>query len=287
MKNTCCSCPVQCLYCMAQKVSIRADHWNSGERIGINKSCVFINRLPQDPPVSEMGFPFHLMDGEYLGFQGITDCFWSVYHEDLKFVVEKVATTKIKKLVLISKIPVTDLQVDTLLPIKDKLTVCYSCTGLDSYERTTTDSRIDSMCRLRDCGIDVLPVLHPYIHGLSNAVGVFSRLQKEGFLEINWKGFRYSSNMAEFAKMVPKNILEPYVETEEQEILIGNGYLLDLSKKYNLSFVDLKTYLHKGNQQGISLAEAESQVRELINHVVFSTSSSKDEVVEATIKRRL
>ena len=38
-------CPVQCKYCMAAYVSRRADYWNSGYRLGINKSWGSRNKL--------------------------------------------------------------------------------------------------------------------------------------------------------------------------------------------------------------------------------------------------
>ena len=101
-------CPVNCKYCMASKIEKRSQYWKMGEKIGMNKSCTFINRFPSDPPLKDMNIDWSLFDGEYLGFQGITDCFWNKYYDDLCWLIKKVKNSKIKKLVLTSKIPINE-----------------------------------------------------------------------------------------------------------------------------------------------------------------------------------
>ena len=81
-------CPVECQYCMASKIDQRSKYWNNGSRIGINKSCVFINRLVTDEPLKESNIDFSILEGDVVGFQGITDCFWNVFFDDLKFLVD-------------------------------------------------------------------------------------------------------------------------------------------------------------------------------------------------------
>lgn len=291
------TCPVQCKYCMAQKIDIRLEHWKSTSRIGMNKSCTFFNRLPQDPPLEQMNLPWELLDGEYLGFQGITDCFWDIFKDDLRYLVQKVKNSNIRKLCLISKIPLDNEQLQILLPIKDKLTVCYSITGLDKLEKTTTQARIQSLVEVRKNGIDAFPVIHPYIHKYSNVEEVMELLEKNQFKEVNWKGFRYNkNNMKSLEKYIPEDILNKYIgEGKEEEILIGEDYLKNLANKHNIKFCDLKEYLHriKDNKyleikcsKEEFIQNVKYQVNELAKQCVFSSSARKEDVIENCIKRR-
>lgn len=61
-------CPVECQYCMASKIDQRSKYWNNGSRIGINKSCVFINRLVTDEPLKESNIDFSILEGRCCRF---------------------------------------------------------------------------------------------------------------------------------------------------------------------------------------------------------------------------
>lgn len=290
------TCPVGCMYCMAQKIDIRTKYWKNASRIGMNKSCTFFNRLPQDPALKDMNLPWELLDGEYLGFQGITDCFWDIFKEDLKYLVTKVKDSNIRKLCLISKIPLDDEQLQILLPIKNKLTVCYSITGLDELENTSTISRINSLVKLRENGIDAFPVIHPYIHGYCDIDKVMKLLSDNSFNEVNWKGFRYNkSNMKVLEEYISKDILSKYIGNgNEEEILLGQDYITKIANKYGISFCDLKEYLHKNNgklkvnyKKDDYVEKIISEVNTLAKSCVFSTSSKKEEVIQNCIERRL
>lgn len=280
-------CPVKCKYCMASKIDIRKMYWENDNRIGLNKSCLFINRLPNDPNIKDMNFPWHLMDGEYLGFQGITDCFWNIYFEDLKYVIDKVNNSKIKKLILISKIPINEKQLN-LIKNNPKILVVYSLTGLDALEQTTTNDRIEAIKRIKENNVDVLPIIHPYIHNYSD-ISFLPKLKEIGLKYISWKGFRYNPhNMSELNKFIPQDILKQYICNEE-EVLIGDEYLKEETSKLGLQYIDLKQYIKRDNGiKGVSKEVAEKQVNELLNNVVIS-SSEKDlsKLVDYVINRRL
>lgn len=290
MSNTRIVCPVNCKYCMASKINKRSEYWLAGDKIGMNKSCVFVNRFPDDPALKDMDIiPWDLFNGEYLGFQGITDCFWNKYLDDLKWLAGYIPQSSIKKLVLISKIPVTDEQISILKKLQDRVVVIYSITGTDTLENTTTASRLESIRKLKENGIDVLPIVHPYIHGYSD-LSSFKFLKKIGIKYVSWKGFRYNpENMSELSKYIPQNILDMYSGQNEDEILIGSDYIQTEAEKYGLTYIDLKKYIQKPNSvKGISKEEAEKEVRELAKHVVFSTSNkSTEDVIEYAINRRL
>lgn len=282
------TCPVGCKYCMAQKIDMRVKYRKDTSRIWVNKSCVFFNRLPQDPKIWDMNFPWHLLDWEYLWYQGITDCFWDIFTDDLKYIAEKVAQSNIRKLCLISKIPVNSEQISILQDIKDKTIICYSTTWLDDLEQTKTISRIESLVKLRDLWFDVLPVMHPYIHWYTKVEEVFKQLNQYWFNMINRKGFRYNKeNMNLLSNFIPSNVLNQY-ESNEQENLIGEDYIKELAKNYDLKYCDLKEYLHK-NPIDLHLNEQTilNQVDNLLQMCVFSSSSTKESVKENCINRRL
>lgn len=277
---------------MASFVKTREKFWNNKEyRIGANKSCLFINRLPNDLPLKQMNFPFYLMSGDFIGFQGITDCFWEIYNKDMKYLVSMIIKYNIKKLNLISKIPITNEQISILLPIKDRLTICYSVTGLDEYEKTKTKDRINSLIKLRNKNFDVLPVMHPYIYGVSDFKKVFDLLKKYDFTEINWKGFRYDSNMKNLK--LPKSILEIYNnDNEDKEIIYKEEELYSYAKQLGLVFVDLKEYLHRTNSKynyNVTKEKAIEDVNNLFSNfkIVISSSDSKKNVIKNTIERRI
>lgn len=280
-------CPVNCKYCMASKIEKRSQYWEMGEKIGMNKSCTFINRFPSDPPLKDMNIDWSLFDGEYLGFQGITDCFWNKYYDDLCWLIKKVKKSKIKKLVLTSKIPINEKYIELFNICPNKIIIVYSITGLDLLENTTTNDRLKSIKLLHDNNIDVLPIIHPYIHNYAN-LSFFKKLKDIGIKYISWKGFRYNPNtMSDLQKYISNNILEQYID-DENEVLIGEDKLKELTKKYKLEYVDLKKYIQKDkNTSGISLEEATEKVNKLSELVVFSTSSTKQDVINYAIKRRL
>ena len=156
-------CPVDCKYCLLSKIEKRRVGWDNGKRIGVNNTNVFLGRLPGDPPINKMGFDFSILENDFVGL-GIVDCFWEKFRDDLKFMLDNLDNFKIKRLVLISKIPVDDELISLL---KDRrVIVIYSMTGLDKYaglENTTTADRFSSMEKLVKAGIDTFPLIHPFI----------------------------------------------------------------------------------------------------------------------------
>lgn len=283
-------CPVGCKYCMASRITIRSKHWvDNSKKIGMNKSCVFFNRLPSDPPLKDMNLPFNLLHGEYLGFQGITDCMWDVYYEDLKWLVNHLEDFGVRKLVLTTKMPISNKHLE-LFSHNPRILVVYSLTGLDTLENTTTEERLHSINLLRENGVDVLPIIHPYIHGYSN-LSFLEDLKRMGIKHISWKGFRYNpTTMAELEKYIPSRILDKYAGHDENEVLQGAAYLTELTKSFDLEYIDLKDYIqtHKaGVGSPVAYTIAQQEVNDLAEQVVFSSSEQdKQKIIDYCIKRR-
>lgn len=214
-------CPVDCKYCLLSKIEKRRAGWDNGKRIGVNNTNVFLGRLPGDPPIDKMGFDFSILENDFVGF-GIVDCFWDKFRDDLKFMLDNLDNFKIKRLVLISKIPV-DNELISLL--KDKrVLVVYSMTGLDKYtglENTTTADRFLSMEELVKAGIDTFPLIHPFIMGVSD-VSFLSNLRNIGITDFGFKGFRYNrETMPEVTKLIGYDTLKLYEATNEDEVCFG------------------------------------------------------------------
>lgn len=279
-------CPVECKYCMASKIDQRSKYWNNGSRIGINKSCIFINRVITDKPLKESNIDFTILEGDVVGFQGITDCFWNVFYDDLKFLVDNLDNFKIKKLVLTTKMPVTD---DIINLIKDKrVLVVYSLTGLDFLEKTSTEIRLNSIEKLLKNNIDVFPIIHPYIHNISD-ISFLPKLQELGIKQISFKGFRYNpNNMKELEKYIPIEILKQYDKNEE-EVLLGEEFLKKEIKKYGLEYIDLKEYIYNSLDNIYSFDEklVRKRVKKIVNDIVISSSEKNlDTLIDYVVKRR-
>lgn len=279
-------CPVECKYCMASKIDQRSKYWNNGSRIGINKSCIFINRVITDKPLKESNIDFTILEGDVVGFQGITDCFWNVFYDDLKFLVENLDNFKIKKLVLTTKMPVTD---DIINLIKGKrVLVVYSLTGLDFLEKTSTKTRLNSIEKLLKNNIDVFPIIHPYIHNISD-ISFLPKLQELGIKQISFKGFRYNpNNMKELEKYIPIEILKQYDKNEE-EVLLGEEFLKKEIKKYGLEYIDLKEYIYNSLDNIYSFDEklVREKVKKIVSDIVISSSEKNlDTLIDYVVKRR-
>ena len=288
-------CPVDCKYCLLSKIEKRRAGWDNGKRIGVNNTNVFLGRLPGDPPMDKMGFDFSILENDFVGF-GIVDCFWDKFRDDLKFMLDNLDNFKIKRLVLISKIPVDDELVSLL---KDKrVLVVYSMTGLDKYtglENTTTADRFLSIEKLVNAGIDTFPLIHPFIMGVSD-VSFLSNLRNIGITDFGFKGFRYNKEtMPEVTKLIGYDTLKLYETTNEDEVCFGAEKLHVSAYTNKLEIKTLKDrVLECQTKEELRLSKDESikSANHLfsqlgLNAHICSSTSNKDEVFINTVKRRM
>lgn len=288
-------CPVDCKYCLLSKIEKRRAGWDNGKRIGVNNTNVFLGRLPGDPPMDLMGFDFSILENDFVGF-GIVDCFWDKFRDDLKFMLDNLDNFKIKRLVLISKIPVDDELVSLL---KDKrVLVVYSMTGLDKYtglENTTTADRFLSMEKLVKARIDTFPLIHPFIMGVSD-VSFLSNLRNIGITDFGFKGFRYNKEtMPEVTKLIGYDTLKLYETTNEDEVCFGAEKLHVSAYTNKLEIKTLKDrVLECQTKEELRLSKDESikSANHLfsqlgLNAHICSSTNNKDEVFINTVKRRM
>lgn len=288
-------CPVDCKYCLLSKIEKRRAGWDNGKRIGVNNTNVFLGRLPGDPPIDKMGFDFSILENDFVGF-GIVDCFWDKFRDDLKFMLDNLDNFKIKRLVLISKIPV-DNELISLL--KDKrVLVVYSMTGLDKYtglENTTTADRFSSMEKLVKARIDTFPLIHPFIMGVSD-VSFLSNLRNIGITDFGFKGFRYNKEtMSEVTKLIGYDTLKLYETTNEDEVCFGAEKLYVSAYTNKLEIKTLKDrVLECQTKEELRLSKDESikSANHLfsqlgLNAHICSSTNNRDEVFINTVKRRM
>lgn len=288
-------CPVDCKYCLLSKIEKRRAGWDNGKRIGVNNTNVFLGRLPGDPPIDKMGFDFSILENDFVGF-GIVDCFWDKFRDDLKFMLDNLDNFKIKRLVLISKIPVDDELVGLL---KDRrVLVVYSMTGLDKYtglENTTTADRFSSIEKLVKAGIDTFPLIHPFIMGVSD-VSFLSNLRNIGITDFGFKGFRYNKEtMPEVTKLIGYDTLKLYETTNEDEVCFGAEKLYVSAYTNKLEVKTLKDrVLECQTKEELRLSKDESikSANHLFNQLglnahICSSTNNKDEVFANTVKRRM
>lgn len=288
-------CPVDCKYCLLSKIEKRRAGWDNGKRIGVNNTNVFLGRLPGDPSIDKMGFDFSILENDFVGF-GIVDCFWDKFRDDLKFMLDNLDNFKIKRLVLISKIPVDDELIGLL---KDKrVLVVYSMTGLDKYtglENTTTADRFLSMEKLVKAEIDTFPLIHPFIIGVSD-VSFLSSLRDIGINDFGFKGFRYNKEtMPEVTKLIGYDTLKLYETTNEDEVCFGAEKLYVSAYTNKLEIKTLKDrVLECQTKEELRLSKDESikSANHLFNQLglnahICSSTNNKDEVFINTVKRRM
>lgn len=232
------SCCVDCKYCIVSKTNSKIGEWQS-KNLGFNNTSLFIGRFIEDKPLKDLGIDFSLLENEIVGL-GIVDCFDKRYLSDLEFIIDNLDNFKIRRLLLISKVPISG---EALAIIKGKrVTVAYSITGLDKYkiENTTTEDRLKSLEKLVANNTDCLVLIQPYIHNVSD-LSFISKLRNIGIKALACKGFTYEKeNMKELEHSgIDSSILDLY-NNHGKEVLIGEEYVKELCNNNGIEYVDLK-----------------------------------------------
>lgn len=276
-------CPVQCKYCMASRIDARSTFWNNGYRVGVNKTCTFLNRFPGDPELKDMDLPWNDLEGDYVGFEGASDCMWSVYRKDLEWMIDHLDQFRIRKLVLTTKIPDVPLE---LLRKNPRVCVVFSMTGLDTLEQTKTADRLNAMIRLRDAGVETHAIIHPYIHGYSD-LSFLKEFRSAGFTEIGLKGFRYNPSTMNLAE-IPERILKQYRGNEDEEN-IGIQDAARVITEEGLRVAGLREMVHTDSTDfGISAERAKEEVSDLFRQSVISSSDKNyDSIFQAVVNRKI
>ena len=287
-------CTGSCAYCAVTEVkSNRANEWKkrfeSNEFvISINKPTTIFNPPPlylldsEEANEAFYKFPLELFKSDFVGFCAISDPMLPYYRDHLNWFLDNVPQVA-KVVSMITKFPIDRKLMEKLASVPN-FQLFVSTTGLDNIEATTTRSRLKTLALAKEYGVRALPVVHPYISGMTN-LSFLTNLKKIGYDEVSLKGLRYDSSMKYW---MPSNVSKLYEGTEGKETLIEDGYK-DTVNSYGVEIISLKDWALENalTDRGIGIEEATELTDKLLAFANITSSDSNDAVREAAIKRRL
>ena len=279
-------CPIDCKYCVITKVDSRRDLWNKHTIIGINKAVTILNPPPDmndEQAVKEFyAFPLDLFEGDYVGFNAISDPFWGIYEKELDYFLENVSP-RAKLITCVTKFPISDKTFIKLAKYKN-FRLIVSITGLDSIEKSNTQSRLLNLRKAKEYGIEAFPICHPYIAGMSD-LSFLSELKSIGYDYIDVKGLRY--NHQNMSSWMPKTSQKYYIGTNENEILPEDGWREKLIQE-GFELKSLKSWYRKDNlTPKLTLEDAKEKVHQILKFANITSSDTDQAVIAAAIQRRL
>ncbi|MDD4289837.1 MAG: hypothetical protein PHH83_00990 [Patescibacteria group bacterium] len=261
--------------------------WNKKTIIGLNKAVTIFNPPPNLEDTESLKefyeFPIELFRGDIVGFNAISDPFWPKYRKELDYFLDNVSKVA-KIIVCVTKFKISDELLQKLSKIPNfRLNV--SITGLDFIENTKTKDRLDLLKRAKDFNIKAFPIIHPYIAGLSD-LSFLKDLKNMGYQQIDVKGLRY--NKETMSSWMPEKSKKYYENTQEHEILPEDGWREKISSA-GMELKSLKDWYSIDPGQDIHLNEktAEKYVNKILKYANITSSDSNENVIKASIKRRL
>lgn len=283
------ACPIGCKYCHVSEVSYRREAWQEKFLIGVNKTATVFN-----PPINLedkvalqtfYDFPLELFTADIVGFNAITDPFWPKYRNELSFFLERVPNLA-KSVVCVTKFPVTRRQMLFLSNIPNFL-LNVSITGLDMLEKTSTENRLKTLYLAKEYGVKAFPVIHPYIHGMTD-LSFLGKLKRMGYKEVDIKGFRYDPAMSSF---LPEEVNSLYKNSFGREYFPFEKEIKSLLEDFieDFKITPLRQWVRNNtpNSPFLSLPQAIKNINKLLVYANITSSSTKDEVISALIKRRI
>jgi len=141
--------------------------WNKKTLLGLNKAVTILNAPPdlEDKQAVKdfYDFPLHLLRGDIVGFNAISDPFWPKYRKQLDYFLDNVS--KIAKLVVcVTKFNISDEMMQRLSKIPNfRLNV--SITGLDSIENTKTKDRLEHLPKQKNTESKLFQLFIPILPG--------------------------------------------------------------------------------------------------------------------------
>jgi hypothetical protein len=279
-------CPIDCKYCVITKVDSRRSLWNRHTIIGINKAVTILNPPPDtndDEAMKEFyNFPLDLFTGDYVGFNAISDPFWGIYEKELLYFLENVSPLA-KLVTCVTKFPIQDKIFEKLAQYKN-FRLIVSITGLDTLEKSNTESRLLNLKKAKEYGIKAFPICHPYIAGMTD-LSFLKQLKLLGYNEIDVKGLRY--NHQNMHHWMPTSSQKYYQHTQEKEILPEDGWRDKLSQQ-GIVLRSLKNWYRQDNlSPKLSIEDATNKVRKILQYANITSSDTDDAVIQEAITRRL
>lgn len=278
------ACPVQCRYCVITQVEGRRELWKQRTILGINKSVTILNPPPVDATAQTafFEFPVQLLRADIVGFNAISDPFWSRYDSHLRWFLKHVAPVA-KLVTCVTKMTPAPTVMDVLETVPN-FRLVVSITGLDTLERTGTPQRLALLEAAKRRGIPAYPIIHPYIPGMSD-LSFLTALRNLGYHEVDVKGLRYDPSMRAW---MPPSTVQHYQGTEGTEVLPDDGWT-SLLEQSGLRLRSLKNWYQDGMPDTPRLPEDEAVrlVGEILAMANITSSDTDDAVFQAAVRRRM
>lgn len=283
------ACPVACKYCHVTELDAdRTANWSQG-LVGVNKACTFMNVPPwiaEDKATSDRfyNFSWHLLKGDFVGWTAVTDGLMPDLRKYFWHWIEQVSSIA-KLTTVVSKWPINADFMQELSRIENFYLV-VTITGAESIENVSTRLLLRNLERAKFYGVKALPMVHPYISGVSN-ISFLPELKKMGYDEVCFKGLRY--NPETMGSWMPSSSKLLYEGQGIEEVLPEDGWR-EKVEDAGLSLLSPKQWYYReaiNNQPKLSKSEAISNVDQLLQLAQVASSASGDIVRRSLIERRL
>jgi DNA repair photolyase len=270
------ACPVACKYCSVAEVSYRRKQWE-GKSVSINKVVTVLNKSSADWPDPEY------FTSDVLGFEASSDPFWINRFNDFKVFCNNYAPVS-RIITFVTKMPITKKHLDVIRNLDVPVAIVVSITGLDEYgiEKTSRSVLYDNIKKCQDNNIPVIPIIHPYIHGLADIDKLLDEFKSIGIKYFQIKGFRFDRSMT----WLPKDVYEFYKDKEGIEYMpdIHSSLITHHSSLTRMELRDF--YKMHWLPPKIDYQKAKEYVEKIVESAIITSSATNEEVIEYAIRRR-
>ena len=283
------ACPVACKYCHVTELDVdRTANWSQG-LVGVNKACTFMNLPPwvnEDKATSDRfyNFPWHLLKGDFAGWTAVTDGLMRDLRKYFWLWIEMVSPIA-KLTTVVSKWPINADFMEELSRIENFYLV-ITITGAEAIEKVSTRLLLRNLERAKFYGVKALPMVHPYISGVSN-ISFLPELKKLGYDEVCFKGLRYNSET--MGSWMPETSKLLYQGHGIEEVLPDDGWQQKIEDA-GLSLLSPKQWYYReaiNNQPKLSQDEAIANVDQLLHLAQIASSANEDVVRRSLVERRM
>lgn len=283
------ACPIACKYCHVTELDAdRSQKWSNG-LLGINKACTFVNVPPwidEDKISSEKfkNIPWHLLAGDFVGWTAITDGLMPSLRSYFWQWVSLVSPYA-KLLTTVSKWTISKQLMREFAEIPNFFLV-VTITGAETIEKVSSKALLRNLQNAKECGVQALPMVHPYISGVSD-LSFLPHLKQIGYDEVCFKGLRY--NPSTMGTWMPKESKAIYDGRGIEETLPEDGWRQKVQDS-GLSLISPKQwYLREGGDKSkqINIEQASTNVDLLLPYCQVASSSQWDAVRQSAITRRI
>ena len=284
------ACEISCKYCHVTELDTsRTAAWSRG-LLGINKACTFMNTPPwivEDPKTYDRfyRFPWHLLRGDFVGWTAVTDGMMPQMRPYFWHWVEKVSPVA-KLVTVVTKWPISKQFMRELGKIPNLFLVITITGNRPPIEKIEPEVHLKSLALAKEYGVRCLPMLHPYISGVSD-LSFLPQLKALGYNEVCVKGLRYSSEtMGDWMPDASKPLYEGH---GIDEVLPNDGWQQRVDDAGLTLLSPKQWYWRDGHHLNpkCDRTTAAGMVNQLLGIAQIASSSSAEEVRESAIARRL